>query len=51
VLLYLSLTLLTLPGMFAFVRLFDEADSRLMGEITHVITGPEMKAWRRSGEW
>jgi hypothetical protein len=42
---------LTVTGMFAFVRLFDTPDSRLMGEITHLITGPEIKVWKKSGEW
>lgn len=37
--------------MFTFVRLFDEPEGRLMGEITHVITAPEIKAWRKAGEW
>jgi len=37
--------------MFAFVRLFAEPDSRLIGEITHVITAPEIKSWRKAGEW
>lgn len=38
-------------GMFAFVQLFDESDSRVAGEVTHVISPQEIKAWRKTGEW
>lgn len=37
--------------MFAFVELFEETDGRLAGEITHVISGPEIKTFRKAGEW
>lgn len=38
-------------GMFAFVQLFDKSDSRLMGEVTHVIAPSEIKSWKKTGEW
>lgn len=38
-------------GMFAFVQLFEQSDSRVAGEVTHVITSQEIKSWRKSGEW
>lgn len=38
-------------GMFAFVQLFDDSDSRVAGEVTHVISSQEIKAWRKTGEW
>ena len=38
-------------GMFAFVQLFEQSDSRVAGEVTHVISLQEVKTWRKTGEW
>lgn len=38
-------------GMFAFVQLFEQSDTRVAGEVTHVISPQEIKSWRKTGEW
>ncbi|CAK9785162.1 hypothetical protein CC85DRAFT_284255 [Cutaneotrichosporon oleaginosum] len=38
-------------GSFAIVQLYPKVDDRVAGEIVHIVTGAEVKAWRKVGEW
>ncbi|GMK59724.1 hypothetical protein CspeluHIS016_0803300 [Cutaneotrichosporon spelunceum] len=40
-------------GAFAIVQLYPASDSddRVAGEIVHVVTGTEVREWRKAGEW
>ncbi|KAL7424726.1 hypothetical protein Q5752_000410 [Cryptotrichosporon argae] len=38
-------------GSFSIVQLHDPAQGAVAGEIVHIVTAPELKQWRRTGEW
>ncbi|BEJ10648.1 hypothetical protein CspHIS471_0100700 [Cutaneotrichosporon sp. HIS471] len=38
-------------GAFAIVQLYPTSKDRVAGEIVHVVTGAEVKEWRKAGEW